>query len=81
VDAGKPATLALESQELSPLAQPARGREALPAAPQRGCFGGIETVRRFRPFARRRLITARPPGVAMRSRNPCVLFRRLLLGW
>jgi hypothetical protein len=58
----------------------ASGRKALLATVQRGCLGGTETVRRLRPLARRRLITARPPGVAMRSRNPCVLFRRLLLG-
>jgi hypothetical protein len=45
-----------------------------------GCFGGIDTVRRLRPFARRRLRTLRPPGVAMRARNPWVRFRRRLLG-
>ena len=31
-----------------------------------------------RPFDRRALITARPPGVRIRLRNPCRLFRRLL---
>lgn len=46
-----------------------------------GCFGGIETVRRRRPLARRRLSTWRPPGVAIRARKPCVRFRRRLLGW
>ncbi len=35
-----------------------------------GCLGGMVTVRRFRPFARRRLRTARPPGVAIRARKP-----------
>lgn len=40
-----------------------------------------QTVRRLRPFRRRRLMIARPPGVLMRLRKPC-LFRRLrLLGW
>ena len=33
-----------------------------------------------RPLARRRLITRRPPFVAMRARNPCVRLRRSLLG-
>jgi hypothetical protein len=47
---------------------------------QRGCFGGMLTVSRFRPLARRRFSTCRPPGVAIRARKPCVRFRRLLLG-
>jgi len=33
-------------------------------------------LNRLRPFCRRRLITSRPPGVAMRARKPCVRFRR-----
>jgi hypothetical protein len=33
------------------------------------------TVRRLRPFARRRLSTKRPFFVLMRTRNPCVLAR------
>ena len=39
-----------------------------------------QTVSRFRPFARRRFNTFRPPLVFMRSRNPCVLARRRRLG-
>jgi hypothetical protein len=35
-----------------------------------GCLGGIETVRRWRPLVRRRLSTRRPPGDAIRARNP-----------
>ena len=35
----------------------------------------------FLPLARRRLITLRPPGVAIRARNPCFFLRRRLLGW
>jgi hypothetical protein len=35
----------------------------------------------LRPFARRRLITAWPPGVLMRARNPWVRWRRTRLGW
>jgi hypothetical protein len=30
----------------------------------------IHTLRRLRPFARRRLMTLRPPGVCIRARNP-----------
>jgi len=38
------------------------------------------TVRRLRPRSRRRLRTARPPRVLMRSRKPCTFFRRRLCG-
>ncbi len=48
---------------------------------QAGCFGGMLTVNRLRPLARRRFSTCRPPGLAMRVRKPCVRFRRRLLGW
>lgn len=37
--------------------------------------------RRFRPLARRRAITRRPPTVAMRARKPCRRLRTMLLGW
>ena len=39
-----------------------------------------QTVSRFRPFARRRFSTFRPPFVFIRSRKPCVFFRRRTLG-
>jgi len=39
------------------------------------------TVRRCRPFARRREMILRPAFVLMRARNPCLLTRRRLLGW
>lgn len=77
--------LALQRQELVSLAQAEPRREALrPIRARRaqfGCLGGIETVNRLRPLARRRLMTACPPGVLIRARNPCVRLRRLLLGW
>ena len=38
------------------------------------------TVRRLRPFARRRLSTSRPFFVLMRTRNPCVRLRWRVLG-
>ncbi len=40
-----------------------------------------ETVRRLRPFARRRFSTCRPFLVAIRTRNPCVRLRRRRFGW
>src|SRR5690606_14275804 len=40
-----------------------------------------DTESRLRPLARRRLMTLRPPGVAIRARNPCVLARLRRLGW
>ena len=38
------------------------------------------TPSRERPLARRARITARPPRVRMRTRNPCVRLRRTLDG-
>ena len=43
-------------------------------------LSGSRTVRRLRPFLRRRLSTSRPQRVSMRVRNPCVRTRRLLRG-
>ena len=40
-----------------------------------------ETVRRARPFARRRARTLRPSGVAIRARKPCLLTLFLFEGW
>ena len=40
-----------------------------------------QTVRRWRPFARRLLITFWPSAVLMRFRNPWQVFRLLLFGW
>ncbi len=37
-------------------------------------------VSRFRPFRRRAANTRRPPGVRMRTRNPCVFARLRLFG-
>lgn len=38
-------------------------------------------ARRFRPFCRRRLMTARPARVCIRARNPCLRLRRRFFGW
>src|SRR6476620_142911 len=43
-------------------------------------FVGNLTVKRRRPFFRRRLRTARPHLVSIRARNPCVRMRRLFRG-
>ena len=40
-----------------------------------------QTVRRLRPFRRRRRRIARPLRVAMRARKPCRRLRRRTLGW
>src|SRR5689334_5953608 len=72
---------AAQGQELPAATNARRLREALAMAGRHlGCFGGIETVSRLRPLARLRLRTFRPPGVAIRVRNPCVFLRRVLLG-
>lgn len=39
-----------------------------------------QTASRLRPFARRRFSVLRPPGVFIRSRNPCVFARRRRFG-
>lgn len=43
-------------------------------------FDGSFTVRRLRPFLRRRLRTSRPHLVSIRVRNPCLRIRRLFRG-
>jgi hypothetical protein len=40
-----------------------------------------QTAKRFRPLALRRRITARPLWVRIRTKNPWVRFRRIVLGW
>lgn len=50
----------------------------IPQAP--AYFEGSLTVRLLRPFLRRRLSTARPHLVDMRSLKPCLRMRRLLRG-
>ena len=43
-------------------------------------FYPVYTVSRFRPFARRRFKTFRPPLVFIRARKPWVFFRRRTFG-
>jgi len=76
-------SIPLDGQELSPATEPQRLVKAPWAGhgDHPGCFGGMLTVSRLRPLARRRFSTWRPPGVAIRARKPCVRLRRRLLGW
>jgi hypothetical protein len=77
----RPATAdPLQAEKLGALANPMCLRESLVVARLQGCFGGMLTVSRLRPLARRRFSTCRPVGVAMRALNPCVRLRRRLLG-
>ena len=48
--------------------------------PRQMCYS-LLTVRRLRPFARRRLSTSRPFLVLIRTRNPCVFARWRVFGW
>src|SRR6185436_19911194 len=62
---------------VGPPPQPLRGEQPLP-----GPGGGLrhQTLRRLRPLARRRLITARPLRVRIRTRKPWVRLRLRLFG-
>ena len=91
----EPLTLGLRPQKFLAMAEPRRlGETGGPfgvgfwtGAEHRQLASGVrlrgsppQTERRFRPLARRRLITARPARVLIRSKNPWVRFRRKLLG-
>ena len=52
-----------------------------PASSHRRDQRSSATVRRFRPWARRRFRTMRPFFVAILTRKPCAFARRRLLGW
>lgn len=52
----------------------------LSAAFRASAGGRLQAPRRWRPLARRLLITSLPPRDLMRTRNPCVLLLRRLLG-
>jgi len=91
----EPLTLGLRPQKFLAMAEPRRLRETggpfgigfWTGAVHRQLASAMrlrnsppQTDRRFRPLARRRLITARPARVLIRSKNPWVRFRRKLLG-
>ena len=68
---------ALDCEKLSPSTQPQPLREAFV---RQAHFLYVDTDSRLRPFARRRLMTARPDLVCMRARKPWVRRRDTLLG-
>ncbi len=78
------APAALHAIELISRSEPCRAtklhRHSAGRPPEPGCQD-VETVSRFRPFARRRFSTMRPFLVLMRTRNPWVRRRRRRLGW
>ena len=57
----------------------ARAREPARTAPEGRT--NRQALRRARPLARRALMTARPPRVRIRARNPWVRLRLTSLGW
>lgn len=64
------ASSTLDSKEILALTDAARPCQPKVDCYRRPGFGGVVTVRRLRPFARRLFSTKRPPGVAMRARKP-----------
>jgi hypothetical protein len=86
----EPAAVPLDLGVFRRVMQPLVGPEPMVARAATRRFGSVvglnpipvgpQTVNRFRPFARRRLMTSRPAFVDMRSRKPCVRFRFKLLG-
>jgi hypothetical protein len=74
LDAAPPAEQPLK---LPPIAQPLPAGQGRPGHAGRG---HTQTESRRRPLARRRLRTFRPPLVDIRSRKPCVFFRRRRFG-
>lgn len=72
--AGKFSAVGINGQIFAALAQALLPRKALCSDNQ------AVGARRLRPFSRRLRIMARPPGVAMRARKPCLRARRILLG-
>jgi hypothetical protein len=80
-----PGAMLVDLQELRATPNPRGGRKrvrsglsVLHEGPRDSAYE--ETLRRLRPFARRRFNTRRPPLLAIRTRNPWVLCRRRLLG-
>lgn len=75
--AGTFASAVVDFLKFRPLRQPHPAGESF--AP-RSQFTHPETVKRWRPFARRRARTLRPLADAMRVRKPCLFTRRRRLG-
>jgi hypothetical protein len=71
---------ALHPLELRSASEPALAGEPLVCRQRPPCLEGTLTVRRLRPFFRRRESTSRPHRSAIRARNPCRLRRLRLRG-
>ena len=67
-------------RENPPFSTESRARGRLSAALRASAGGRFQAPRRWRPLARRLLITSLPPRDLMRTRNPCVLLLRRLFG-
>lgn len=76
VSACRAASVREDRVKLRTSQQPVRFREV-----RRGYFLYVVGARRLRPFARRRLITFRPPLVFIRLRKPWVRRRDVFEGW
>ena len=76
------ATRLVDSQKVATLRQPPLFRQSLRTRLHEfaGARSRRQTARRFRPLRRRRESTAWPSLFRIRTRNPCVRFRRRLLG-
>jgi len=87
-----PLAVLVDAQKLGAAPNPAGGRKRaqlrfgrifpghLGNRPESAGYDPVDTLNRFRPLARRRFNTRRPPLVAMRTRNPWVFLRRRLFG-
>jgi hypothetical protein len=76
---GQPQAVFIRLLEIGPSSDPLLPGKALRHRAH-ACYRSSETVRRFRPFVRRRFSTMRPFFVDIRTRKPCVLLRRRVLG-
>jgi hypothetical protein len=74
-----PPDAARGAQEFRPFFQ-TRDRRFRILALRPGISGNRQADNFFRPWARRRARTLRPPTVAMRARKPCRRLRTILLG-
>lgn len=70
----------VEGVEISPANEMLIARERIWTRQTDSLPPSAQAQRRLRPRARRRDSTLRPPGVAMRARNPCVRFRLITEG-
>jgi hypothetical protein len=70
---------AIAAKEVAPLPETVLATKTL--THRRDLWCAHHTVRRLRPFLRRRARMARPRRVRILDRKPCFFFRRRLFGW